>query len=224
MALPIAAASQQGNEQKTKNSTCRPGLQISHIPIALSIHGMCRNKCDPWGPHCGSDLALTLRGMDTGPLGLSCGGVGSWSLESWGLQGGAFADCTCSGTSDGCLIRLRSRKFVGQVNALSSSSHSSGPIKSIFCWPLPPKLPLLWGSVLGQEWCLGGWCMSSTIRVNARTQGFLAEPCVTTAWSMLFTSLVLLMLLIGVNACESSKKPPSILLKCNKTHHAVPLL
>lgn len=36
--------------------------QIEHV------FGMCPNKSDPWRPYRGSDLALTRRGIDTGPL------------------------------------------------------------------------------------------------------------------------------------------------------------
>lgn len=72
-----------------KRSMRQPGLQISQIWIWSCIREMCQNMSDPWRPHCGSDLALTCRGTDTGPLEGSCGAwhmdVSSGSFASWGL-------------------------------------------------------------------------------------------------------------------------------------------
>lgn len=44
-----------------------------------------------------------------------------------------------------------------------------------------------WGGALGLQWCLDGYCMSSGIYINVRTQGFSAEHCIVTRWSMIFS-------------------------------------
>lgn len=57
----------------TKSFRCRPGLQPPQIPTWSSIRQTSLTESDPWRPNCVSDLAVAHQGLDTGPLGLSCG-------------------------------------------------------------------------------------------------------------------------------------------------------
>lgn len=56
------------------------------------------------------------------------------------------------------------------------------------------EVVLTWGSVLGLQWSLDGWCMSSGINMTARSQGFPEERCIVTRWWMLFSSPVSLVM------------------------------
>jgi len=64
------------------------------------------------------------------------------------------------------------------------------------------------GGVPGLQECLSGWNMSGAIHMNARNNGFPAEQCIGTIWSMLVTSLDvnLMFMLIGVSAVTRQNK------------------
>lgn len=57
-------------------------------------------------------------------------------------------------------------------------------------------VPMPWGGVFGLQPSLGGWCLSSGINTNDRTQGFPEEHCLVARWPMLFIRTMLW--LIGV--------------------------
>lgn len=75
-----------------------PGIHLDatwHTPPSSpnTIVDQVHPKLYPWRPYHGSDLGPTHRGMDTGPLGVTCGvwqqGFGDRSFESSELRGGA---------------------------------------------------------------------------------------------------------------------------------------
>ena len=76
------------------SGVCDKELNMVNLPpnsknqITSTIRGLCWTKSNPWRPQCWLDLALTHWGIETGPLGVSCGvwhqGVGGRYL----LQGG----------------------------------------------------------------------------------------------------------------------------------------
>ena len=133
-------------------------------------------KFDPWRPNSVSDLALIHQAWNTKPLGLFSG---FWRqdescscFDSCGLDGGSALYQTCSGSSNGCLIRLGARKSGGQVDALSS----------VLCTDHSRAVFPVWQVTLSCCGCLchQGGCMSSGFHMNARTQGFPAGHCIVT--------------------------------------------
>lgn len=55
------------------------------------------------------------------------------------------------------------------------TEHMQTLIHTVIHWLDVRRPAATLGSVLGLQQCLGGWCVSSGIHVNAKTRGFLAE-------------------------------------------------
>ena len=73
------------------------------------------------------------------------------------------------------LVRLGSVEFRHQINALGSLPCSSGhswPVFVLLGGHCHLGLSLIGGSLGGLRQCLGGWCVSSGIHVNASNRGF----------------------------------------------------
>lgn len=150
---------------------------------------------------CVAKAALTHRSRDTRPLvsyGVWNWDTGSGSFGSCGFGGGVFMHHTCSCVYHRCL----SDWDLGNLG-IGSTPWALCPI----CWVIPKQclwfvrahcpsgdchceVPLPGGRLHGLLKCLGGWCMSSRIHTNTRTQNFPGEHYIVMRWSMLITSAV----------------------------------